>query len=175
MAFNSTPSISSFASSVPLYRFPDAQFLLGPLENMSFATVPSHLYFPSSITICCGFCDNTAFSLDTDLINQILILHSIQCNPNPGLPRCQLAPHSNWHIDIKFALFQVPTYLQPLMPVIPPSPANPPMPAPPSTSLQPSTSAGHTSILRNLLCLPPTQLSSDSGMVLLIFSFHHKL
>ena len=160
---------SSSASPNLLYRFPDAQILLGPLENISFASVPPSLYYPSDIMLCCGFCNNVAISSDTHLIDLILSLRCIQCDPEPGFPRCQSGPHSNWHLDIKFALYVVPTFLQPAVPVIPPLPTNSLMPA--SLPHQPTTSAGQSSILRVLLSLPS---STDRGMVFPILPYHFK-
>ena len=155
-----TPTYVSAADNL-LYRFPDAQILLGPLENISFASVPDSLYYATDLLVCCDYCDNIAACSDPDLIDLILQCRSIQCDPAPGLPRCLPFSHSKWHLDIKFCLFVVPTFLMPAIPIIPPLYTLPAL-----LTQQPPTSDNHGPLLRNLLSI--TYPSTESGMIFIL-------
>ena len=110
------PSIVSAANNL-LFRYPDAQCLLGPLENISFSSVPSDLYYATDLVLHCDFCGNIAWCSEPDVIDVILQLRFVKCDPSPELPRCLPLAHQKWHLNIKFALFVVPTFLQPAISV----------------------------------------------------------
>ena len=110
------PSTASAAHNL-FFRYPDAQFLLGPLENISFASVPSDLYYATDLVLHCNFCGNITWCLEPDVIDVILQMRFVKCVPSPDRPRCLPLAHQKWHLNIKFALFNVPTFLQPLLTV----------------------------------------------------------
>ena len=110
--------LSTLSAPNRLFRYPDAQFLLGPLENTSFYSVPSDIYHATDIVLHCNFCGNVAWCLEPEVIDAILQIRFVKCIPSPDLPRCLPLAHQKWHINVKFALNNVPTFLPLIVPTV---------------------------------------------------------